>query len=192
MARVYGIKKGLARNGVDERVIKEIIGNGNLVNVIERMKNTLDFDTLHQLLDSCACGGGKEYGERLKKIGKEIADKTLSEKIAHVNNISSDSEKVILNADNTLSVIWSFDNNGKYKCLCSAAVKTGVRVSELAVVNDDAGDCIMPLSYCFCCAGSGRRHLQLQLGVELKTKEVVSSPINSKGEKPCEFVFEIV
>ena len=188
MARVYGIKNGLAENGIDDKTIKEIIGNGNLIDVIERMERTLGYDTMHQILDSCACGGGKKYISWLKKIGKEIADKPLSEKIAHVNGISSESENVILNADNTLSVRWSFDNDGKYKCLCSAAVKIGVKVSELASENEDA----MPLSYCLCCAGSGRRHLQLQLGVELKTKEVVSSPINSKGEKPCEIVFEIV
>ncbi|WP_313755947.1 hypothetical protein [Tissierella sp.] len=192
MARVYGIKKGLAKNNVDDKTTKEIIGNSNLVNVIERMENTLDSDTLHQILDSNACTGGKEFLKRCEKIGKEIVGKTLSERIAHVNSISSDSEKIILNADNTLSVKWSFDNNGKYKCVCSATVITGVKVSELALENNNAGDCVMPLSYCYCCAGSGRRHLQLQLGVELKTKEVISSPINSKGEKPCEFIFQIV
>jgi hypothetical protein len=192
MARVYGIKKGLAQHEVDDTTIKEIIGSSNLVNVIERMENALDADTLYQILDACACGGGKEYIERLKKIGREIAEKTLREKIAHVNSISSDAEKIILNADNTLSVIWSFDHNEKYSCVCSAAVKTGVRVKELALGNNDSGDCAMPLSYCLCCAGSGRRHLQLQLGVRLKTKEVISTPINSKGEKPCAFVFEIV
>jgi hypothetical protein len=192
MARIYGIKKGLALNGVDETTIKEIIGNGNLIHVIERMENTLDADTLYRILDACACGGGREYVERLKKIGGEIADEALSEKIAYVNSISSESEKIILNDDNTLSVIWSFGNDEKYMCACSAAVKTGLRVSDLALGNNGAHDCVMPLSYCLCCAGSGRRHLQLQLGVELKTKEVVSTPINSRGEKPCAFVFEVV
>ena len=190
MARVEGIKKSLAKNGFDDKIIKEIIGNGNLVNVIERMEKTLDSDTLRQILDSHACSGGKEYIARLKKIGKEIADTTLREKIDHVNSISSDSEKIILNDDNTLSVKWAFDNDGKYKCLCPAAVKTGMRVSALASENN--GDSVMPLSYCYCCAGSGRRHLQLQLGVELKTKTVISTPVNSRGEKPCEFIFEIL
>jgi hypothetical protein len=192
MARINGIEKSLLKNEFDGKTIKEIIGNGNLVNVIERMEKALDPDTLHQILDSHACGGGKDFITRMKKIGKEIADKTLSEKIAHINNISSDSEKVILNANNTLSVKWSFDNNGKYKCVCGAIIKPGVRVAELALENDVTGDCAMPLSYCFCCAGSGRRHLQFQLGVELKTKEIISSPINSKGEKPCEFILEIL
>lgn len=192
MARVEGIKKSLVKKGVDDKTTKEIIGNGNLINVIERMEKTLDSNTMQEILDSHACSGGKEYCERLKKVGKEIADKTLSEKIAHVNNISADSENIILNSDNTLSVKWSFDNNGKYKCLCSAAVKKGVRVSDIALENNDIGDCVMPLSYCYCCAGSGRRHLQFQLGIELKTKEIISSPISSKGEKPCELIFEII
>ncbi len=192
MARVEGIKKSLVKNGIDDKTVKEIIGDGNLVNVIERMEKTLDSDTLQQILDSHACSGGKEFIDRCKKIGKEIAGKTLSERIAHVNNTSSGSEKITLNADNTLSVKWSFDNNGKYRCVCPAAVKKGVRVSELALENNNAVNCVMPLSYCYCCAGSGRRHMQLQLGIELKTKKVVSTPINSRGEKPCEFIFEIV
>ena len=192
MARVYGIQKWLGQNGFDEKAIKAIIGNGNLVNVIERMENTLNPDTLHQLLDSQGCTGGKEYLKRCEKIGKEIADKTLNERIAHVNNISSDAEKVTFNADNTLTVILSFNGNGKYKCACSAAAKNGVKVSDLALVNNTAVDGLMPLSYCYCCAGASRRHLQLQLGVELKTKEIISSPINSKGEKPCEFILEIL
>jgi hypothetical protein len=192
MARIYGIEKSLAENGFDDKTIKEIVGNGNLVNVIERMEKALDSDTLHEILDRHACGGGKDFIARMKKIGKEISGKSLSEKIVHINNISSDSEKITLNADNTLSVKWSFDNNGKYKCVCGATIKKGVRVAELALENNNAGDCIMPLSYCYCCAGSGRRHLQLQLGVELRTKKIISSPINSRGEKPCEFILEIV
>ena len=192
MARVYGIEKSLTEYGFDNKTIKEIIGNGNLVNVIERMEKTLDPDVLHEILDRHACGGGKDFIARMKKIGKEIADKSLSEKIAHVNSISSDSEKITLNADNTLSVKWCFDNNGKYNCVCGATIKTGVRVAELALENSNSGDCVMPLSYCFCCAGSGRRHLEYQLGVGLKTKEIISSPINSNGEKPCEFILEIV
>ena len=192
MATIYGIKKSLKEYGFDDKTIKEIIGNGNLVNVIERMEKALNSDVLHEILDRHACRGGKDFIARMKKIGKMIADKSLNEKIIHINSISSDSEKITLNADNTLSVKWSFEDNGKYKCVCDATIKTGVRVAELALENNNVGDCVMPLSYCYCCAGSGRRHLQLQLGVEMKTKEVISTPINSRGKKPCEFVFEII
>jgi hypothetical protein len=188
MARIYGIKKRLEQNDFDEQMIKEIIAGGNLVNTITRLEKLLPPDMLYDILDSCACLGGKDYLKRCEKTGKEIADKTLGEKIDHVNNISSESEKVTLNDDGTLMVRWSYVNGEKYKCICGAAVKTGVRVAELAENTDNS----MPLSYCYCCAGSGRRHLQLQLGVELKTKEIISTPINSGGEKPCEFILEIV
>ena len=192
MARVYGIKKGLVKNNIDEALIKEIIGNGNLIDITTRMESSLDTEMMIQILDSTACTGGREYLKRCEKIGREISDKSLNEKLAHINNISSDSEKIILNADNTLTVILSFNCNGKYKCTCSAAVKTGVKGSDLASESNAAGDCVMPLSYCYCCAGSSRRHLQLQLGIELKIKEIISTPINSRGEKPCEFIFEII
>ena len=191
MARVNGIEKSLTEYGFDKKAIKEIIGNGNLVNIIERMEKAIDPDIMREILDKHACGGGKDFISRMKKIGKEIADRPLNDKIAHVNSISSESEKITLNADNSLSVKWSFDNNGKYNCVCGATIKTGLKVTELASENNNAGDDVMPLSYCYCCAGSGRRHLEYQLGVGLKTKEIISSPINSKGEKPCEFILGI-
>jgi hypothetical protein len=189
MARIDGIKKRLEQNNFDKQMIKEIIAGGNLVHVITQMEKLLEPDMYHDILDSCACRGSKNFIKQFEKIGKEIADWTLSEKIDHVNSISSESEKIVLNEDGTLTVRWSFENGEKYKCICGAAVKTGVRVAQLA---DGNGEDAMPLSYCYCCAGSGRRHLQLQLGVELKTKEIISTPINSKGEKQCEFIFEIV
>lgn len=189
MARIYGIKKKLSLNNVDEKIIKEIIGNEDLVDVIARMEKLLDPDMMHEILDSCACGGGQEFLKQCKKIGKDLTGKSLDEKVNHLNNNIYDSEKIILNGNNLLTGTLSYKGNEKYKCVCSAAVKKGITVSDL---TGDADDRTMPLSYCFCCAGSFRRHLQLQLGVGLKTKEIVSSPINSKGQKPCELIFEII
>ncbi|WP_142414174.1 hypothetical protein [Hathewaya massiliensis] len=189
MARVYGIKKKLSLNNVDEKIIKEIIGNEDLVDVISRMEKLLDQDMMHEILDSCACGGGQKFLKQCKKIGKNLTGKSLDEKVNHLNNNIFDSEKIILNGNNLLTGTLLYKGNEKYKCVCSAAVKKGMTVSDLTGYADDR---TMPLSYCFCCAGSFRRHLQLQLGVGLKTKEIVSSPINSKGQKPCEFIFEII
>ena len=189
MARVYGIKKRLEKSGTSETLIKEIIGDGNLVNIITRMEKTLPLGQTLDILDSCACGGGKEYINQCIKTGKEIADKTLSEKVEHINRISPDTDTVTLNTDNTITATWALADGEKYKCLCSAAVKKGQIVADLA---SDAAAPKMPLIYCFCCAGSGRRHLQLQLGAKLKTKQIVSSPINSKGKFPCKIIFETV
>jgi len=188
MARALGIKKRLESNGFDETVVKSVIGNKYLIGVIERLEKTVEPELVHEMLDSCGCGGGKDFHKFCVNIGKENSGKSMADKVAYVNETSSSSENVILNADNTLTVTWSFDGAKKYNCLCPAAVKTGMRVSDIALSDD----LVMPLTYCFCCAGSGRRHLELKLGVELKTKTILSSPINSHGEKPCIVVLEVV
>jgi|GEM_PF-505397 len=200
MAKLYGIKKRLEDKDIDEKLRKEIIGNGNLIDVIERMEKLLEPEMMYEILDSCACLGSKEYLKMCEKAGKEAADKTLEEKVNHFSN-ELDYYKIALNDDNTLSVKMSFNgnntltanaNNEKFGCVCSAAVKNHVKVSDYAISANNSDEGVMPLSYCICCAGSSRVHLQLKLGVSLKTKEIISSPINSRGEKPCEFAFEIL
>lgn len=123
MARVYGIQKQLEQNNIDEKLIKEIIGNGHLVDIITRMEKSLDPDMMIQILDPCACGGGKEYGELCKNIGKEIAGEPSNERIDHMNNIAPGSDKIALNVDNTLTAQWPNNEKGKYKRVCSAVSK---------------------------------------------------------------------
>lgn len=189
MARVYGIKKRLEQNNVDKELIRGIIGNGDLVEVITRMETLLDSHMMYEILDSCACLGSKEYLKKCEKIGKELAYKSLNEKILYLNSEIFTSESISLNNDGTLNAVMVYKSNDKYSCVCSATVYKDVKVSDLALSKSNCYD-DMPLSYCLCCAGSLRRHLQLMLDVKLKTKKIISSPINSRGEKPCEFVFE--
>lgn len=119
--------------------------------------------------------------------------KTLKEKVNHLDKLHHDFENTTLNSDNTLTTIMlPTMNKGKYICLCPATVKSGVKVGDLSLEEDDLDNRSMPLSYCFCCAGYCRRYLQIALDVTLKTKKIVSSPINSRGENPCEFIFEII
>ena len=116
--------------------------------------------------------------------------KSIEEKIIHLNSKILSSESIALNSDGTLTAVMVYKNNDKYSCVCSATVCKDVKVSDLALSKSNSDYRVMPLSYCLCCAGSFRRHLQLMLDIKLKTKEIISSPINSRGEKPCEFVFE--
>ena len=196
MARVEGIKKSLIKRGVEEQTVRELTRGGHLVDVIERMEAALDAEVLREILDEHGCGGGKEYLARLKKIGKDIAALPLADRVAHVDAVTPASERYALNDDGTLAVTLAYDGGlpddgggRRYRCLCSAAVSKGVRVADLAA---EASGRVMPLAYCHCCAGSCRRHLELQLGVALRTKAVVSAPIHSQGGAPCGFVFEVV
>lgn len=185
MARILGIKKKLAEQNIDEKLIKEIIGNGDLVDVIVRMEKLLDHEITYQILDSCACGTSIKEIKGIKEIEAETLEEKIN-KISHLEDYHSD-WNVNLNQDNTLTAGWVIKEKDSYACTCSTVVKSGVKVSDLS--HDSRA---MPLIYCICCAGHCRRHLQKLLNIQLKTKEIVSSPINSNGEKPCEFIFEII
>lgn len=185
MARVYGIRKKLAEQNIDEKLVKEIIGNGDLVDIITRMEKLLDPKTTYQILDSCACGTGLKEIKGIKEIKAETLKEKV-EKVAHLEDYHSD-WNLSLNQDNTLTAGWIIKEKDNYACVCSSIVNNGVKVSDISREGR-----IMSLTYCFCCAGHCRRHLQKLLDIQLKTKEIVSSPINSMGQKPCEFVFEII
>ena len=116
MARVYGIKKRLEQNNIDKKLIREIIGNEDLVEVITRMEALLDSDIMYEILDSCACLGGKEYLKKCEKIGKKLIGKSLDEKILHLNSKIFASESIALNNDGTLNAVMVYKNNDKYSC----------------------------------------------------------------------------
>lgn len=185
MARIYGIKKRLAEHITDENLIKEIIGNGDLVDMTMRMEKLLDPEIIYQILDSCACGTSKKELKGIKAIEAE----TLEEKIAKIA-LSGDFHSdwnVTLNSNHTIAAGWVIKENDHYACVCSSVVNKNTKVSDLP-----QGGRTMPLTYCFCCAGHCRQHLEKLLDIQMKTKEIVSSPINSKGKEPCEFIFEMV
>ncbi|WP_312106083.1 hypothetical protein [Lachnoclostridium sp.] len=47
-------------------------------------------------------------------------------------------------------------------------------------------------TYCFCCGGHFKYHYEIMLGVNLRVKEVVTSPLDSNGMNSCVFTFDIV
>ena len=46
-------------------------------------------------------------------------------------------------------------------------------------------------NYCYCCAGHFRFHYEIMLGCKLKTAEIVSSPLDSDGARPCVIRFSV-
>lgn len=185
MARVDGLKTKLLRVGISENQVKEIIGNGDLVDITVRMDELLEPDIIYQCLDACACGTLKKELSGIKKIETD----TLQEKIEKIPLLEDyhSGWNVVLNKDYTLTAGWAIAEKDNYSCVCSATVNKKLKVSDLTHESRT-----MPLTYCLCCAGHCRRHLEKLLDIQLKTKEIVSSPINSNGKKPCEFIFEIV
>lgn len=184
MASVYGITKNLAQRNVDGDIAEKILSNKDLVDIVSKMEALLNRETVYSILDSCACGtSSRELGRLRKAEGQSIEEKR--ESLSRWGDHHSD-WKIKVNPDNTLNVGWEIRNGSDYACVCSVAVCSKTKVSELT-----RSPRTMPLAYCACCAGHARRHLERILDVSLKTKQIVSSPLHSHGEKPCEFVFAI-
>lgn len=183
MARVYGITKRLQENRIPADVIKDIIGDGNLIRIIQKMENILPKEMVYQILDSCSCGISIKEINNIKEIQAETLESKING-IALLNDFHS-SWNIKLNVDQTITAGWIIKGNDKFSCACSAIMDKGKKVCEIPRNGQE-----MPLAYCFCCAGHCRRHLQKLLDLKLKTKEVICTPINSHGQKPCEFLFE--
>lgn len=185
MPRLAGLKTKLSKYNIDEKTAKEIIGNGDIVDITARMEKLLDPEITYQILDASACGTSQKELNAIREIEGETLQKKI-EKIACLGDYHSN-WNIILNEDNTLTAGWSIKDNDDFACVCSTSVNRELKVSDLS-----HKDRTMPLTYCLCCAGHCRRHLEKLLDLQLKTKEIVSSPINSKGKKPCEFIFDII
>lgn len=48
----------------------------------------------------------------------------------------------------------------------------------------------LPITYCFCCGGHVKHHLQTDLEVDLDCT-VQSSALSSGGKEPCTFIFSM-
>ena len=127
------------------------------------------------------CKGGKRDKD-CKAFGKENAKKPLAEKLALMSSV----EYMMaprLNSDGSFTVTMQGHQNGvhtgKTTCSCGAIKKLKQPFS------------VSP-TYCGCCAGHFMYHYQNALGVKLRLKEIVSSPLNTNCDMPCSFTYEII
>lgn len=67
----------------------------------------------------------------------------------------------------------------RYECACPTISKV-------------KRDYLIPREYCFCCGGHFKYHYEIMLGVKLVLGEIVSSPHDTEGQKPCVFKYRIL
>ncbi len=141
------------------------------------MDESLDKETNYQILDYNACCKKGSRDKSAKAFAKTNQNLSLEEKIALISTIPNMGKPVLI--DNKIintGIYWYL--NGKYKCACP----NFNHLKEIPNVS---------LTHCYCCAGHFRHHYQNMLNLRLRTKEIISSPLASNGEKPCLFSFEI-
>lgn len=120
--------------------------------------------------NACCKSGAREKAS--KQFARDNSTLSLQEKIEKITTVPY-MGRPVLESDGTLvlhAVTWL--DGAAYRCACSQF--SGLKLTQ-------------PIgkSYCLCCAGHFKYHYEIMLGVKLQTLEVVSSPLESLGQKPC-------
>ena len=176
--------------GVLGEIISQFDCSGNLkgnppeptIEFIDLMDKLLTKEQSLAVMQEQGCCKGGKRDKDCKAFAKEHAEKPLAEKL----NLMSGIEYMMapqLNDDGTITITWGGHQNGvhtgKTTCSCGSIKKLKQPFSVSA-------------TYCGCCAGHFLHHYQNALGIKLRLKEIVSSPLNTNGDKPCSFTYEII
>ena len=143
---------------------------------IERMEALLDRELCYEIRDACACSKGGWRLKAMQKIAKECEGQSVEQKLQAIGQVTYMGNPV-LNEDGTITA--GVGDVGGFQCPCP--VFSGVKLEQT-----------VSKTYCYCCAGHFRHHYQIALGKRLRTRDVVSSALESRGQEPCRFVFEIL
>jgi len=136
-----------------------------------KMNKLLDVKTRKTVREGCACCLG---GQRLKisqKIAKE--NKTLEARVKAANK-AHHVGSVKLQENGEILVQYDMQKTAPYHCYCLPQAKEP-----------------LPITYCFCCGGHVKHHLQIALGQKLDCT-TRSSALSSGGKFPCTFSFKIL
>lgn len=139
---------------------------------MQRMNQLLDRETRQAVREGCACclGGKRE------KLSKAIAKQheTLEERIKAANETRFVfGHSVTLQDDGRVLVSFFPEGREHYRCSCLGDIKEP-----------------LPITYCYCCGGHVKHHLQNALGREMSVT-VRSSALSSGGKHPCIFLFTL-
>jgi hypothetical protein len=150
--------------------------------VIEKMDELLTDEQKLTIIGYEGCCKTGKRDKDCKAFYKEHKDKLFNERLALMFTV----EYMLnprLNDDGSFTITMHGHqngvHNGKTTCSCGAIkkLKQPFNISK---------------TYCGCCAGHFLYHYQNALGVKLRIKEINSSPLNSNGDDPCAFTFEVI
>lgn len=184
--RIQKLAESLENAGIDPAVCAEILAGGEAIlkgtkpeqkaewmrEAMLRMNRLLDLPTRFAVREACACCLG---GKRLE-ISKEIAKKyeRFEDRLQAANEARFVfGHSVTLQEDGKILVSFFPAGLETYRCVCLPKAQQRI-----------------PVTYCYCCGGHVKHHLQIALGRSLSLT-VRSSALSSGGQKPCTFLFTL-
>ena len=135
-----------------------------------RMNKLLPMTTRKAVREGCACCLGGKRLKTSKTIASENA--TLEERIKAAN-AANYVGSITLQPDGEIVARFDLQKQPPYRCYCLPKAQQP-----------------LPITYCFCCGGHVKHHLQIALGRELDCT-TISSALSSGWQKPCTFGFKI-
>ena len=135
-----------------------------------RLDKLVPGELIQPIREDCACCIGGLRNKLSKAIGKDNA--TLAERVKAANNtrfVFGHSVKQL--SDNEFEVCY-FGKQDIYRCPCLPHAEG-----------------VFPVSYCMCCGGHVKHHLQNALGIQLSVK-IKTTALMTEGKEPCTFIFK--
>ena len=155
-----------------------------IVAFIEGMDKCLSQEQCIAIMNEQGCNKTNRWSAMFRKWGETQKGKPLAERIALFPELKAAHpgytvDDIHLNVDGTITFVMGTNSKkGDWDCPC-------VPIKKLKPYE-------FPLTYCGCCAAHVKYTHEFALGVKLRLMKVVSSKANSDGEKPCEFLYEVV
>lgn len=187
MPELKKIRESMQKAGIPDEITEqfdftELKGNRPepVLAVINKMDELL---TREQCLDIMGEQGCCKSGKRdrdCREFAKKYADRSVEERLRLVSEVEYMMTPQI-NDDGTFIVTMSGYQNG---------VHTGKTTCSCGMIKKLKQPFSVSPTYCGCCAGHFRYHYQNMLGVGIRLKAILSSPLNTNGEEPCRFLFE--
>jgi len=185
--RIRVLAKALADEGIPGEAAAQILEGGDeivrgttperkaewMAEAMRRMDALLNERTRHAVRERCACCLG---GKRLA-VSRGIAKdhEGLEARIRAANEARFVfGHSVSLTEKGEVLVCFAPEGAPHYRCVCLPKAREPVSIT-----------------YCYCCGGHVRHHLQTALGRELQVT-VLSSALASGGAEPCRFLFRII
>lgn len=193
MPSIEKFKESLTRFGVDACIASRIDAGFDGITgkapkkqraayfrqAVNMMAECLDEEMLRELFEWNACckGGARERAS--KAYAKAHAGESIEERLSCIESVPN-MGRAFRNEDGSVTIhAVSYWKDGRFNCACSNF--KGLK-----------GDGQVNRKYCFCCAGHFRHHYEIMLGIKLGPAEIVSSPLDSNGERPCVIRFEMI
>jgi hypothetical protein len=140
---------------------------------MQRMDQLLEPGVRQAVREACACCLGGKRLELVKAIAKKGG--TLEERVQTANRTKMVfGNSVTLQDDGKIVVRFAPDETPTSRCVCLPQAKEPISAT-----------------YCMCCGGHIKHHLQIALERSL-AMEVRSSALSSGNKRTCSFLFTII